>query len=402
MGSLNKEFDNIQGEDNRQLQTAVYNYANAVYEEINNRDGNIDRNIDRFQDMEKRIHEMLTEDTYEILEQYFVEINSSIKMCKAEDRHEEYRRIRNNVYVKVRQLPKYLGSPYAERYKLYSKLQKYPKMAHVMPKRHIASNNNSASVVYMLMNQTSFDDYFEKKYELIIQYIQNLQEKTCDVEKIINGDKFSNIIYELNDLISKSKIREPYLGKDGDDFGKKGRCFAIIDLYLKNGDMQEYLCFSGNFDSTDHSIKSKFGEISEYNIAISSIVNSGKFTNPTLAITNGDIRYYFDNGSRTINLQQLCTAVDSGYKKLGRMFSCCERKFYSYLEKYAASTIQKYKMFTKYNACEMCLDAIADFNSKSYQGTIIYGVKKSDSVNDKVEYDKLADKVSNGDLNIKY
>lgn len=388
LNSLDEEHGNINGDDNQQMQNAVYNYANAVYESIKNRN----KDIKRFEGLEREIKMMLPSNDIQMrIEENFKEIRKLVVQCiSTNDRADKVRLIRR-VYAKVRKLPVYLGSPYRERYLLYNRLQKYPKLHDSRSIIHTSdSGNNRATIVYMLMIGTSFDIYFNKKYEEIIRYIEEIQENVCNIGTIVFQDDFERKIYDLNRLIKNStrKVKEKYSSKDGG-------CFSIIDLYLVNGYKKEYICFSGVLDLEDTDFQKMFiknqNNADAVNNAIRKIVNSSEFSNSELIKSNGRIRYYYGNGNDSyIMLWQLCQSVKIGHEKTHRMFSCCERKFYTVLENFRVYDVEKYIMFTKYNACPMCEDAINTYKNIGYADEIIYGITKEYTAGFKTKYDRLA------------
>lgn len=391
--SLNEEYTRVPVEDNQRLQDVILNYSNTVYDSIRERRSN----LERIQSLERVIMEEFP--VGEEIEVRFIEIRELMLEYLDPDSDSIPRRLLQRLYSKIRRIPLYLGSPYEERYRLYDKLQKYPKLyntGHVVQQSY---QIGMPRIVNTLMFGSSFDEYYEIKYQAILDYIKEVQKKSCEIKAITLEDEFQKAIVDLNRLINKSTrtMQKRYSEKD------TGSCFSIIDVHLNNKKIVEYICFSGMFDSMDAKIQKNFDtkKGNGLNKAIDDILKSPEFAHAKLVNTNANVRYYYDSSSNYITLMDLCNAIKSGYKHLHRMFSCCERKFYTALINYDISEVDKYKIFSKYNPCSMCERAISDFRSLGYIDQIMFGVKK-DFGADFTHYDKLAKDISSGTKGIDY
>jgi len=390
LNSLHEEHVNIIGEDNQRQQEAVNRYADAVYKSINSRSRDIENN----QELERGIIEAFSLE--EEIEEQFVEIRELIiESALLVNTDSQRSQIVQRVYRRIRKIPLYLGSPYRERYLLYNKLQKYPKSHDIKHEMLHDSQYDTYKIVNMLMVGSSYDSYYKRKYQDILDYIEKVQKDACSSDTIEFKDKFDEAIFNLNKLIKNStkKVKDKYSKLDGG-------CFSIIDLYLKNGMVNNYICFSGIFDLDCFQNKFIINHNNALMDAIRAIANSSEFLNAELVTSNRYVRYYYGANNAYLTLCDVCNSVNSGHEKRGGMFSCCERKFYTKLEQFDVSDVDKYKMFTKYNACPMCEDAINDFRLAGYVDTIIFGKPKGYGPDYKTIYDKLAKDISNGNTGI--
>lgn len=397
LNQLEFSYNDISSTSNNELEESIYHYTDSIYSYIKHSDTSGENSYsleENLHSMEADIRSFLPVELHIPLETYYSELWTLIRDI---DTSEESNRVLafSKIYAKIRQLPRYLGQPYSDRYNLYIQLLKYPKY----PKRialfksiMMPGHNPHAKIIYALTNSTLFDDYFHDSYSAIVTNIEKTQEKVCTIDTIISNDLFKNAIADLAKAIhtSSKKMRFSYSSTGT-------RCFSIIDLHT-SACTYELICFSGVYDSAIPSITSIFPENRPLNDAISKIMSSTRFSSSILIRTNPDIRYYYAPKS-FITLYDIQQSVTSGFKQLGRMFSCCERKFYSIIHTY--SLVSDYHMFTKFAPCEICTDAINDYNA-IYKGKIIYGQNNNKLVKCKSKYDKLAIKVASGVTGISF
>lgn len=94
--------------------------------------------------------------------------------------------------------------------------------------------------------------------------------------------------------------------------------------------------------------------------------------------------YYYLNEHEYISYEDYMHQYGVAKDEYGRMFSCCERKLFSKIEKG-----KEYKLYVRYSPCEICLDAIKHVR-KTNKIKVCYGEKWNKGVKKRNEFDKRA------------
>lgn len=289
-------------------------------------------------------------------------------------------KIQKEIRARLCDLPGYLGTPYAERCEFYKEVRRYKWI--VREKRDFTP----LGAIHMMMFDSEFKKYSADSCQKAADWIANVQKQSCyeNIElNALNTLVWNEICDDLRRYLSNMGVLiEAYV--DGT------RCVAIIDVTLRSGERQ-YLCFSGVFDSPDPNIQTRFDyadprlpqnkNISKLKEKIQEIAESmqrntlWRSMQPELVTANENIRYYYDetDAKKNVTLKQVFQKRKGSLRGQVRMFSCCERKFFTKLETFPSSEVKECEIYVKYEPCGMCVPAIEDFEQKGYQLDIIPG-----------------------------
>lgn len=316
------------------------------------------------------------------------------------------RRCKSRIYAQLRRLPQYLGKPYSQRYDLYKQLVSY---------RRFSELKKSPTVVTMLLQSDSFSAYYTDRVQKIADRVSETQKLMCTDQ--LSPDSFHQRTMDLQKILETDpKTKKDFLGSGGGssgngggssgNSGKKGKkCFALIDLHNKKGKVLHYCCFSGTWDYKDTFIKKKqiWTQFPQFDDTLKRLVRAyaNSIHEPVTRIhTNRRVRYY-SALNQPITIKQMINQLASGHNKTKRMFSCCEVKFLSELEKFLSANVKRYEMYIKFTPCELCRCALDSFTASGYPAPIEnWGIDKDPAVKHKAKFDKLAGEIGSGKTNI--
>lgn len=305
------------------------------------------------------------------------------------------REIRAKISARLRWLPQYLGSPYAQRYELYGNLRQYSQFNGA---------DKFSTLLYMLLDAESFQGYCANCIQTMADYIANRQSEVCQMNVLACLTDWDNAWDTLKGELEKMPDTQKEYGEPAK------RCFALIEVQLRSKTVKYYLAFSGLFDSKDPEIQNKFGFYKKLDEALTKIASAVRteLQIPAVRVTaTAAIRYYY-SANQSVTLGQACRQVQGNFCKIKRMFSCCERKFLTQLETIPAADVWMYTMYIKWNRCELCQTAMEDFERNGYRYDLLpkesNGQKGDPAAGSKVAhkslYDGLAQDIAAGKTGI--
>lgn len=377
VSSWEQRYRNLPQRENERLKNAVIRYAEEAYRRLG-RDGQERENLPA---LSREIvagaggqENPLPDTELAELQVFLARLNALFEQAVQQTE------VRRRIYARLRRLPQYLGTPYAQRYALYRQLRQYSLLTGA---------GRASTVVYMVLDAESFQGYCENHIQKMADHISRIQGGICRIGTPADLFQWDNT---YNDL--RNQLRE-WL-ETNKEYRKGKRCFALIEVFLHSGIVKYYLSFSGLFDSKDPVIQSRFGTYPQLDRALTQIGNAvrSQLNIPATRVTaTVDIRYYY-SANQSVTLGQACRQMKGDFCKIKRMFSCCERKFFTELETIPAADVRRYKMYIKLNPCELCQTAIDDFEQQGYRNRIIAGKAVNPRVAHKSLYDGLAQDIA--------
>lgn len=218
----------------------------------------------------------------------------------------------------------------------------------------LVSLDDYRSIIKILL--TSFDNA-----TLACQNSLNHLMLNCYSLSYVQTSDF-NKIYQVNMLINlllKTGLTDDYVYK-------KHKCFAIMNIDGKN-----YASLSGIWD---------------VNTSYPDVFKNLKSCFCDVIVSTQNTKYYYDK-TEHINYEKYSSSPASHNKKNNRMFSCCERKLFAYLQNKNMVPTQKFKIYVRFNPCYMCERALT---AESFNPEIIYYKRKTIKMKKIREYDKIA------------
>lgn len=383
VSSWERQYRNLPQRENERLKNAVIRYAEEAYRRLG-QDGQERENLPA---LSREIvaaagaEQIAPPDTdLRALQDFLVRLNALF------EENVQRPEVRGRIYARLRRLPQYLGTPYAQRYALYSELRQYSLLTGA---------GRAPTVVYMVLDAESFRSYCENHIQKMADHISRIQGGICRIGTPADLFQWDNTYNTLIDELCK-------LPETNKEYREGKRCFALIEVFLHSGIVKYYLSFSGLFDSKDPVIQSRFGTYPQLDRALTQIGSAvrSQLNIPATRVTaTVGIRYYYC-ANQSVTLGQACRQVQGNFCKIKRMFSCCERKFLTQLETIPSADVRRYKMYIKLNPCELCRTAINDFERNGYRKRIIPGETVDPTVPYKSLYDGLAQDIAAGKTGI--
>lgn len=381
-----QRYREIPREGNEALENAVRRYAEEAYRRLGTRRRETENLaelseaiIGHFADRDGSLQGMAGQE----LRRFLGRLNMLIEVSA------EQPRLRGQIYAQLRELPVYLGSPYTQRYMLYSALREY---------NVVTGAGRASTVIYIILSETLFEEYCETHIQKMAGYISDMQNEICQGDIMDFAAQWGGAYDRL-----KQELR--HLPTTKNMYVKGNRCFALIDVLLQSG-IARYVCFSGLFDAPDPTIRTKFGcdnkffaDLQDALVKIAGAVLPGQKPEDVIITANGNIRYYYGL-FRSVKLADACLQVQEDFQDIKRMFSCCERKFFTELETIPPIDVRLYEMYIKQKPCELCRTAIDSFEQGGYQTKIVYGKTGNPKVACKPLYDRLAQDIAAGKTGI--
>ena len=383
--SLEADFAAIPQEGGTAVQNIAGRYAQEAYQWLRVRDGNV-RNLVA---LEKELCSALP-GPQEELRRYLYELREKLLLYRDDGTG------LSTIYTRLRELPRFLGSPFQERYALYERLVTY---------NAISGKRKSPKVVEMLLEGRRFRNYCYQRINGVAAHFANVQSEICGTNAVADEKEMTEKYQRLREELAKIPVTNR-------EYNKKNRCFSMFEVKFKHGNSELYVSFSGLFDADDPIIQNKFGgkyleldnalDAVTDAVAVADTANSRVSHTVTRVKTTVDVKYY-DGSSHNVTLKQVCDHVASGLEKLKRMFSCCERKFFAELEKIPSKQVEEYAMYIKVLPCELCKTAKDELESAGYLCRIVVGQKMdTEKVRCKCCYDKLAQDICSGQKDIPF
>ncbi len=216
---------------------------------------------------------------------------------------------------------------------------------------------------------------------------------------------------EVTPLTHEGDLYEKYMNEEAMD---EGPCFAILHI---DGQPKDIAVLSGCLDGEgDEGRKiadqfhyacgedDKYAPYNSFNASLTSLIASPGFQKQfELARTNKEVRYCFRNSitqqMNSITLEEFMNAM-LPHRNAYRMFSCCERKLFSYLQqkqRHSQGVSPRYSLIIRRKVCEICIDAFEYYES---QGLAMEVVERAyqvcGMVEDNKKFKRAAEAVYNG------
>lgn len=381
--SWEQRYREIPREGNEALENAVRRYAEEAYRRL----GNQGRETENLTALSEEILEHFTAPNDNLqwsLRRFLNRLTGLIEAFR------ERPQLRGQIYAQLRELPAHLGSPYTQRHMLYCALREYSV---------VTGAGRASTVIYMILSETLFEEYCETHIQKMAGYVSEMQNEICQGDMMDFPAQWDSTYNRLEQELQNLPITNHM-------YVRENRCFALIDVLLQPGGLARYVCFSGLFDSPDPTIRTKFGcnnkffaDLQDALVKIAGAVLPGQNPQDVMITANGNIRYYYGL-HRSVKLADVCQQVQEDFQNIKRMFSCCERKFFTELETVPPVNVRVYEMYIKLKPCELCRTAIDSFEQGGYRTKIIYGETGNPKVARKPLYDRLAQDVAAGKQNI--
>lgn len=324
----------------------------------------------------------------------FRQYSENLLVCVQEyemSSQEELQRVRSRVYAQLRRLPQHLGSPYSQRYDMYQQLVSY---------RSFSGAARSPAVAMMLLDDGRFEAYYTGRIEALADQVSQTQVQMCSGS--VSVDTFDQHTQELQAIMNTySIVRKKYLGS-GNKHGGQG-CFGLMDVYDNNGNMMRYAAFSGVFDSSDPNIQKVWSwpaMVQDFQRIV--VAYEAQTGIPVIrARTNQEERYYSSLG-HWISLKQTLVQLDRDFNEIKRMFSCCEAKYLTCLDK-DPTKVKRYELYIRLKPCVLCSCAIDSFTANGYPAPVMGGgMQPCGNLPQKPDFDALAAEIASGKKHIIY
>ena len=372
--SLEADFAAIPQEGGTAVQNIAGRYAQEAYQWLRVRDGSV-RNL---LILEEELYSALP-GSQEELRRYLYELREKLILYREDGTG------LSTIYTRLRELPRFLGSPFQERYALYERLVTY---------NAISGKRKSPKVVEMLLEGRRFRNYCYQRINGVAAHFANVQNEICGTNAVADEKEMIEKYQRLQEELAKIPITNR-------EYNKNNRCFCVFEVTTSSRKTELYVSFSGLFDAVDPIIQNKFRTkhpaLDSALDAVTAAVR-GQFSEPVTRVrTTVDVKYYYRKSKR-VTLGQVCDHVVSGFEDLKRMFSCCERKVFAELEKKTSKYVKKCTIYIKILPCELCKATVNKFRCK-----VIAGLKeKPKKVERKRCYDKLAQDICSGRKSIPF
>ncbi|WP_027206957.1 hypothetical protein [Butyrivibrio fibrisolvens] len=270
-----------------------------------------------------------------------------------------------------------VGEIYYEMHNYYVGYREYNKLVI-----HSVHKKKSRTNLYRSLSMNTFMQYCESRTSDLMEVFSDVQNVVCDFNRVTTGNSSDDAVLNgLREVISG--INNNTMNRYCDP--EKGPCFALIKMIDKSKTPEEeknYITFSGYWEYiNDPNLKAlTTDDDSEINDCVRVITSQAPYSSYDLIKSVPKIMYYNyrNNNNKPVHMHLIdafgiiTDTSDSLWRwHTGRAFSCCEKKFFTYLHQLEKDKMidpkQTYfKIYCKYGICSTCDDALQYKKDQGY------------------------------------
>lgn len=214
-------------------------------------------------------------------------------------------------------------------------------------------------------------EFLKKKSQIIVKNIINIaeaiQQKFCS-RNIYDDNYFNEAVSQIKKYIENCE-KDNILKNYTDD--NRG-CFSIFDVIYNDKKSERFFSFSGVWDGPDD-ILNHFKE-TKNNAVAQACKRLETILKATWVTISDDVKnYIMDKHGDMVCVGNLRMFIDNckinsltekEIKNRRRDFSCCERKFFSYINNNVKIPLKRCMMYVKFQPCEKCIFALNEFKKQ--------------------------------------